>query len=303
MNNVVFTWQSLSAFSLFWLSLTIIFAATSTQVAPPVMFGVNTFFCLLATLCVVYRRHRGGKFSTVENFTCNEERLDLECSESLKETGKETLPRFDSAQLLLLAACILYYCLFAIRLLCVDHFDGRIADFNFGLKPLKPGATERKVNLAFGFEKSGEDMGHFAQGILSVFIFPTFEMLAVRICSGRRPQLIATSVLYLLPVPVIGYPIYNLIKRIVKSRDKFAISSFWNNGTEWACGAMIGICVGLFVTTLAALVGAPNETNEKPSEARVRFVLHKILFIAAVVLHMTLISAIVLLGMTWNVLA
>jgi len=292
MNNVVFTWQSLSAFSLFWLSLTIIFAATSTQVAPPVIFGVNTFFCLLATLCVVYRRHR------------NEERLDLECSESLKETGKETLPRFDSAQLLLLVACILYYCLFAIRLLCVDHFGGRIADFNFGLKPLKPGATERKVNLAFGLEKSGEDMGHFAQGLLSVFIFPTFEMLAVRICSGRRPQLIATSVLYLLPVPVIGYPIYNLIKRIVKSRDKFAISSFCNNGTEWACGAMIGICVGLFVTTLAALVGAPNETsNEKPSEARVRFVLHKILFIAAVVLHVTLISAIVLLGMTWNVLA
>merc|ERR1712112_363472 len=145
---------------------------------------------------------------------------------------------------------------------------------NFGLKPLKPGATERKVNHAFGLEKGGEDMGHFAQGLLSVFIFPTFEMLAVRICSGRRPQLTLD-----------------------------AISSFWNNGTEWACGAMIGICVGLFVTTLAALVGAPNETNEKPSEARVRFVLHKILFIAAVVLHVTLISAIVLLGMTWNVLA
>jgi len=288
MNNVVFTWQSLSALSVFWLSLTIAFAVTSTQVAPPVIFGVNTLFCLLATLCVVYRRHRGGK--------------EKECSdsESLKETKKKTLPRFDSAQLLLLAACILYYCLFAIRLLCADHFNGRIADLNFGLKPLKAGATDRKVNATFGSDK--EDWGHFAQGLLSVFIFPAFEMLAVRICSGRKPQLIATSVLYLLPLPVIGYPIYNLIKRIAKSRDKFAISSFWNNGTEWACGAMIGICVGLFVTTLAALVGAPNETNEKPSEARVRCVLHKILFIAAVVLHVTLITAIVLLGMTWNAL-
>lgn len=50
---------------------------------------------------------------------------------------------------------------------------------------------------------------------------------------------------------VIVYPLYNIIKRVLKSAESFASSSFSNNCSEWALGFSLGITGGLLCSLIA----------------------------------------------------
>lgn len=74
-------------------------------------------------------------------------------------------------------------------------------------------------------------LGHAVQGLpVAIFFSQAFW----------RGSGIAHSI-WTIPV---GYPTYNLIKRLVRSHDYFADSSFASNELEWLTGILTGLIVG-----------------------------------------------------------
>lgn len=121
-----------------------------------------------------------------------------------------------------------------IRLLGSGSFGGHVAAFDFGLKcGANVNASICKQNEAF--TPNFNSVGHCLQGALSLLL-----LVEMALPKGAFPL-----ILHLATCFMAGYPVYNIVKRAVKSVSSFAASSFSNNGAEWAMGFVFGISVGL----------------------------------------------------------
>eukprot|EP00397_Hematodinium_sp_SG-2012_P039328 GEMP01042920.1.p1 GENE.GEMP01042920.1~~GEMP01042920.1.p1 ORF type:complete len:355 (+),score=63.62 GEMP01042920.1:104-1066(+) len=274
MKNVVMHWAVLSVASLFWFILAIVSAANASRAALPVFCVLNALFLGFAALglTLIAWRHKQGY--SAEHMVEQQgemqgvgvDRVIVDASPDARRTPTSSLtnaglfvwPSLDLGQKLLLTSALVFYVILAIRLFSAQHFGGSVADFDFGIKP------SGSRNLSFTPEWAS--CGHCLQGMSSVFLFPAFISLCVRYlcaCVGEQGKEKASSVLYVVPIIMVVYPTYNLIKRVIKYRDQFAISSFANNGAEWASGAMLGICIGLCTTVLAANLGMLRDGEQK----------------------------------------
>jgi hypothetical protein len=110
------------------------------------------------------------------------------------------------------------------------HFEGNVIDINFGYK-------NTKLDESIAFSKDLNSIGHCVWGFCIIFIFPWFT-------EHKIWHLIIKET---LSTAVIIYPIYNLIKRSIKSIDTFSSSSYFNNNAEWTYGAILGILVGFVI--------------------------------------------------------
>ena len=154
-----------------------------------------------------------------------------------------------------------------IRLLCAPQFGGEASLFHFGLKC--GGFNDTKVNgtlvngtlvngttappctrLNWTFEPEFDSFGHCIQGCLSLLLFfPCIDDVWARTKIGSP----ATFRVFreLTASMVVGYPVYNIIKRVALHREDFASSSFSNNSSEWAFGFLVGLSVGIACTSAA----------------------------------------------------
>jgi hypothetical protein len=150
-----------------------------------------------------------------------------------------------------LIACgwILLFFQLVVRLLSFQHFGGSWAGLNFGKKC---GNGDCELNIAFTLEATS--FGHCAQGLLSAFLFRFDTVLLGWIYGERRDGVCALVAIY---------PVYNIIKRVMKHHKAFSTSSFCNNGMEWALGFLLGISIGL---VLNAMARAKEKAIANPSE-------------------------------------
>ena len=142
-----------------------------------------------------------------------------------------------------------------LRLVFAKKFGGNFVDFNFGLKciHLNETSTDSCMNEAFAHEFNS--YGHMVQGMLSMFLSPSVHVLlrkCFKKCCSNRLQRIDDNIEFLLgitdllPLCTVVYPTYNIIKRSSTSNQaSFAVSSFCNNGAEWAIGFLIGLHIGM----------------------------------------------------------
>jgi hypothetical protein len=138
-----------------------------------------------------------------------------------------------------------------IRLVASDKFGGSFANFDYGLKCKWANETITGDCQNLAFVSEFETYGHFIQGMFSIFLSPSIHvLLGERWCSMHKSSLL--GLIDLLPLGTVLYPTYNLIKRATHSSPySFAVSSFSNNGAEWAFGFLIGIHLGYVCEALA----------------------------------------------------
>ena len=60
------------------------------------------------------------------------------------------------------------------------------------------------------------------------------------------------------------YPVYNLVKRALRSPRNFAASSFANNAAEWVIGFQLGIAVAMVIA--AKVAPRKSKASAEPSE-------------------------------------
>jgi hypothetical protein len=133
------------------------------------------------------------------------------------------------------------------------HFEGHAPNLDFG-----PKHGSNESNIAFVLEFNS--LGHWLQGFLaSILAFPAVVGFLSRphlFCSGRNGSLTSQSMIWMIALieftsaSMSIYPTYNFVKRVLKSADNFATSSFMNNGTEWSLGFLLGLAFGVLSTSL-----------------------------------------------------
>lgn len=111
------------------------------------------------------------------------------------------------------------------------HFEGNIIEINFGYK----NTNLDESSIAFTSELTS--VGHCVWGLCIVFLFPWLT----------EPKSWHIIVKEIFSTAVIVYPLYNLIKRSIKSIDTFALSSYFNNNAEWTYGSILGIILGFVI--------------------------------------------------------
>jgi len=124
--------------------------------------------------------------------------------------------------------------LLIFRLLCAKKFEGDVFDLDFG--------DQWSETKGWHPNKSCANMislGHASQGMLSIFLFPWTEFKLLD--HGWRASAVLSRFASLL---LIGYPLYNLVKRLKKHREYFARCSFYENTLEWTMGFLFGLAVG-----------------------------------------------------------
>lgn len=142
-----------------------------------------------------------------------------------------------------------------VRLLVSDKFGGNFANFDYGLKCLNNTETTTGDCRNYAFVSEFNTYGHFVQGMFSMFLSPAVHLLlgdsfGDRCCKKKESTLLGLT--DLLPLGTVVYPTYNILKRALSdSPYSFAVSSFCNNGAEWAFGFLIGIHLGLVCEAIA----------------------------------------------------
>tara|TARA_B110000090_G_C13351608_1_gene435077 strand:- start:360 stop:1553 length:1194 start_codon:yes stop_codon:yes gene_type:complete len=142
-----------------------------------------------------------------------------------------------------------------VRLLASDKFGGNFANFDYGLKCLNNTETTTGDCKNYAFVSEFNTYGHFVQGMFSIFLSPAVHLLlgdlfGDRCCKKKESTLLGLT--DLLPLGTVVYPTYNILKRALSdSPYSFAVSSFCNNGAEWAFGFLIGIHLGLVCEAIA----------------------------------------------------
>ena len=157
-----------------------------------------------------------------------------------------------------------------IRLLSAKKFGGNFEDFNFGLKCLHPNETSTGDCMNVTFVHEFNSYGHMIQGMLSIFLAPSVHVLLrkcfKKCCYSNQLQRknnieMLLGITDLLPLFTIIYPTYNIIKRASESAS-FTVSSFCNNGSEWAVGFLFGLHAGMLCEAIVVRYDLYNPYNE-----------------------------------------
>lgn len=147
-------------------------------------------------------------------------------------------------------------------------FLGDPKSLDFGWKHGIDEGEEAEKSISFTPEFNS--YGHAIQGLFAALLSTPVVMGGlIRLTRGK-----CKSLLLLVPYALAIYPIYNLIKRWIKSRDAFAGSSFSNNAFEWASGFILGLAIGQLITSICSCLYMfvfrkvqPSDEDEESQES------------------------------------
>lgn len=187
----------------------------------------------------------------------------------------------------------------AIRLLASSHFGGRASAFDFGVKHNVSGDLEHSV----AFTPTFNTFGHFIQGCLSLFLFPTALLqLSFMANSSQKLRALLRVLLDVISAWVVAYPVYNIIKRAMLHGQTFASSSFANNAAEWAMGFAFGLSTNLMCT--AAPTARKTDDHASTAQAERLTVVQQVVqgyrVLCGSLLCVTSVVAAVLFGVSWD---
>jgi hypothetical protein len=227
------------------------------------------------------------------------------------------LIRPDTGAMLIIGAFYSIVLQLTIRLgMAKDSFGGDgFANLDFGVKCSSLNETETGTCRNLAFTNDAESWGHFLQGCLAVFLYPATQIIIHQRCRCKgKPGVLDAMIVWseTLAVFVVVYPVYNLIKRIMKSHIPFAASSYSNNMAEWAWGFIIGHHLGWCLEVMSGYFGLFHEwyserSNPKLSndeERRIRnamlFILQKARICAGGLLLISSVVAAIMYGQSWD---
>ena len=215
----------------------------------------------------------------------------ITCNFTVRRRILEVYAPVDIGALLIIAGGLCHTLEIVLRLCCADNFGGDVADMDFGLKcGYNGGAACSGHSVAFTADFNS--FGHCTQGCLVLLFFPCVEIATQWIAvSGALRRLLACL--------VVGYPVYNIVKRIVKHSEEFAASSYASNMSEWAYGFMLGLGLGGLLTVCTH--GNQFSTAERSNtyQAMSQFVFGAQIA-AGLALWVCAFVAAVLFGVTWD---
>lgn len=137
--------------------------------------------------------------------------------------------KVDLGLFLVMASIALYSNLVFVRIYNESQFSSTFNNMDFGPKP---NSTEH----SYAFDNI-ESIGHVCWGFLIIPFFGVVKLNGV----------IKTLVNELLGMGLVVYPVYNFIKRVLKSHEDFSRSSYFNNQFEWVYGTYIGILISILI--------------------------------------------------------
>lgn len=270
--------------------------------------SIVLYFLLAAIL--VFSFASAALETSIRKYFCDDSALTAVVDNGLKPTW--------ASMLLIIAPSTSLSILLLVRLLSIEHFSTNPAALNFGFK------QNYDANVSF---EGGSAFGHWIQGVIAtVFAYPAVTGVLSRLCRGK-PLLLAPPRSWVLLLGDFAsfaftfYPSYNFVKRMVRTPETFATSSYMNNGCEWAFGSIVGVSVGMLLTSITKwrVIEALRQANWTSSEsysksypfAKVESIIDErlvffswvcrgvarmfgVLFLASV------IAAAAVMGITWN---
>lgn len=192
-----------------------------------------------------------------------------------------------------------------IRLFAIEHFATVPIQLNFGPKY---DGSEDNVSFVKGDANS---YGHWIQGVLAgILLFPAVTGTIVRGLKSETRSTMAFVFLDILAACMTIYSSYNFIKRMVRSADVFATSSFANNATEWILGVSVGASLGFCATAMYkyyVIAMKPDSTIPKKMKTifdelsmKEKIVLLGIRIPKGLLLLMTAFSSGLMIALSWN---
>ncbi|KAG7362808.1 hypothetical protein IV203_026168 [Nitzschia inconspicua] len=200
--------------------------------------------------------------------------------------------------------------IFFLRLVAAQHhFQTYPPGLDFGPKyglVYTDDGVAIETNVAFAPEFN--TWSHCLQGVFAAVLA---YVGAISLESGRRWH----GVVSLVASGMTVYPIYNFTKRVIKSHETFATSSYSNNGTEWAFGFWGGMALGqcmyfIFLTRKEAATTAlnstllegdiPNDTEKSKCAVETLRIVTILRYVVAGALWVAVYGSAVLYGYTWN---
>jgi len=200
-----------------------------------------------------------------------------------------------------------------------EQFQTYPPDLDFGPKygiVYSNDQTPEETNVAFDPEFN--TVTHCLQGVLApVLAYVGNVILSKTTTSTPKYQCYTYWLVSTAASAMTIYPTYNFVKRVVKSHETFATSSFSNNGAEWALGFLLGVAVGQFVqaavvasgcgscwsrtatTTTSLLPGESNAESKSLHDSTPRLVSF-LQWLLGSLLVLSVIGSAILFGYTWN---
>jgi len=282
----VMRWHILALVSLIWFALSML-TAYDAQESVDGRYALPLILMFQAVLLL---------FASIIVFKANTDKV------------KVAWPSLDWGGDLIFIGFTIIYLTILTRLLCFTHFGGSVGSFSFGLKC---DGNECKENEAFSL--SFNSFGHAIQGALSFFLFSDILIggLKDRWRKGANWELKQTLLLHMKEIVGVStcfYPIYNILKRAIKSADTFSRSSFWNNASEWACGFALATCA---IYCYYAIIYYTVPAGRDIKQLTKRFdklellregtqYLPRVRIVAGIALILVALLSIILLVTTWN---
>jgi len=214
------------------------------------------------------------------------------------EKVKVAWPSLDKGGRLIFIGFTILYLTILARLLCFSHFGGSVGSFSFGLK-CKGDVCEDNEAFSLSFNS----FGHAIQGGFSFFLFS--DILIGGLKDWEWKQTVLLCMKEYLGICSCFYPIYNIMKRAMLHADSFSTSSFWNNGSEWACGFALGTCA-IYSYYAIIYYSLPPGWNVKDRFFTLENLregkqyLRRLRIAAGIVLILVALLSIILLVTTWN---
>ena len=144
------------------------------------------------------------------------------------------------------------------------NFQGDPSNLDFGPKD---GIENGEPNVAFTNEFN--TYGHCLQGVLGAMLaFPAVSGVLTQLVTCKFRQYWTTcnnhvwNVIRVTAVFMCIYPTYNLTKRLIRTSESFATSSFCNNGLEWVFGFMIGMALGNCISVVVKRLAVQQIFND-----------------------------------------
>jgi len=280
-------WELLAIASVFWFTLSIVTAldaqeSSDGRLALPLVLMCQTILLLFATI-IVFKAKR------------NKVRV--------------AWPSLDKGGCLIFLGSSILYLVILVRLLSFSHFGGGVGSFSFGFK-CDGDVCEKNEAFSLSFNT----FGHVIQGCLSFFLFSDILIGGIKEIWSKSANREKRQMILLYMKESTGicsciYPIYNILKRALLHSDTFSTSSFWNNGSEWACGFALGTCA--IFSYYAIIYSSPTKLNESDSDKKERFQnleilreyeqqLPKARIASGIALILVALLSIILLVATWN---
>jgi hypothetical protein len=216
--------------------------------------------------------------------------------------------RLDAGASLILLGGLILSLELTIRLLAAGSFGGSPWSFDFGLKCTADSnvsataACERNI----AFTASFNTFGHCVQGCLALLLLPAIERCAVFTGAPNLPRVACCFVAI--------YPVYNVTKRAARGASGFAVSSFANNGAEWAMGFLLGLSAGVAGVAVAAAArrlhaqhvphvvraDGPNQTAAALDRPRLDAGVRALRVLTGLLLCLVGLLSAVLFGISWR---